>query len=341
MQGVGQSAGAKALAAAFDTGAEVAEPMTSVDAPAFVDEMATTAEPIATKRTFDRVEPDLDMPEDESLDIGEVSRVVKLADLAKMGSPARKVSRPPLGRATASNARLDPAALAAASTVPGDPALAGLQQPIAETGEIQIAAPVVAQAHRRGLIMLIGVAAVLLIGVAIAVVLIVGGNGGDTGGGGLGPSRSIDTSRPEEVVRAHMMNDPGTGSGSAVAIRQQHHFTNQNPNHLLTGSADETPGDPKGTRLKAEEIEDMAHKQEGGTQRCYMRAQKGVEGIEIGDLKKLAVTLTVDKTGTVTDVQFSEHGTETLGQCLGSQIKRWKFRESPGGTFRFVMAFAN
>jgi hypothetical protein len=72
-----------------------------------------------------------------------------------------------------------------------------------------------------------------------------------------------------------------------------------------------------------------------------MRAQRGAEGIEIADLKKLSVTMTIDKTGTVTDVTLNEHQADTLGQCLVGQIKRWKFRESPGGLYRIVLAFAS
>ena len=38
---------------------------------------------------------------------------------------------------------------------------------------------------------------------------------------------------------------------------------------------------------------------------------------------------------------LNEHGTDTLGQCLIGQIKRWKFRESPGGLYRIILAFAS
>src|SRR5258706_10655857 len=48
------SAGAKAIAAAFDTGDPAGESMTTVDAPPFNDDIQTTAEPIAAKRSYDR-----------------------------------------------------------------------------------------------------------------------------------------------------------------------------------------------------------------------------------------------------------------------------------------------
>jgi hypothetical protein len=85
----------------------------------------------------------------------------------------------------------------------------------------------------------------------------------------------------------------------------------------------------------------MASKQGEGTKRCYMRAQKGALGFEIQDVKKIAVTLSVNKDGTVGDVQLSEHANDSFGQCLIARIKSWKFRESGGGTFRISLAFSN
>ena len=316
---------------------------------------ATTAEPA---RRFDAYsgnggrakpmpipEPESDgAPEDDdSLDIGEVSRVVKLADLAKMGRSSRSSAAAPVMGTTGSVAAARVANLRTTSSAPKfNPSELGLAPgelaPV--TGlegapmEPALAASVVAQAHRRGLIMLIGVAAVLLIGVAVLLVIMVQSRSDDTGGG-LGPSRTIDTTRPEELVLRQLPNE---GSAGPAVIRTPiHHQTFPHPGQ---GSAEDT-GEGKGDKIKSDEIEDMARKQSAGTQRCYMRAQRGAEGIEIADLKKLSVTMTIDKTGTVTDVTLSEHQADTLGQCLIGQIKRWKFRDSPGGLYRIVLAFAS
>jgi predicted Zn finger-like uncharacterized protein len=324
VQGLGQSAGAKALAAAFDASeSAAASSATTIDAPAFPSKPALASVP----------EPESNgAPEEDDLDIGEVSRVVNLADLMKSGN-ARKNARAPVAsmRATGSTPKLDPASLGisvgATASVPSMPE--ALESPA-------IAAPVVAQAHRRGLIMLIGVAAVLLIGVAVLVVVMVQRTD-DGGNGGLTQNHAIDTSRPEDLVFRQL---PGEGSGSALAQKPLVPIHRPYVPHP-TGSATEDTGEGKGDKLKSDEIEDMARKQSAGTQRCYMRAQRGAEGIEIADLKKLSVTLTVDKTGVVTDVGLNEHGTDTLGQCLIGQIKRWKFRESPGGLYRIILAFAS
>jgi len=112
---------------------------------------------------------------------------------------------------------------------------------------------------------------------------------------------------------------------------------NTQPSHPIQ----EEPTDPNLKRLGPDEIENMAAKQGEGTKFCYIRAQKGALGLEMLDLKKISVTLTVDKTGTVTDVQLSEHGKDTFGACLTARIKGWKFRVSPGGTYRIALAFSN
>ncbi|MEO6777521.1 MAG: GYF domain-containing protein [Kofleriaceae bacterium] len=329
---------------------------TTVDAPAF--DHAITADPRghgARARVVPQAEPESDgapeLPDDDdddSLDIGEVSRVVKLADLAKMSTTrgSRTSSAAPVARTTGSIAAVRGGAaglrttgsspkfnpselgLAAGGSTPGP----GFEGALAEPA---VSAPVVAQAHRRGLIMLIGVAAALLIGVAILLVIIVQNQSDDTGGG-LGPSRTIDTSRPEELVLRQL---PTEGSAGPIATHTPIHRPQSLP-HPGQGSAEDT-GEGKGDRIKSDEIEDMARKQSAGTQRCYMRAQRGAEGIEIADLKKLSVTMTIDKTGTVTDVTLDAHQTETLGQCLIGQIKHWKFRDSPGGMYRIVLAFAS
>jgi predicted Zn finger-like uncharacterized protein len=341
--------GAAARVPLFDASEPAAAPGLTGDG-AFDD--ATTADPRgngARVKPMPVHEPESDgapeQDDDDSLDIGEVSRVVKLADLAKMGnnrssrtSSAAPVARTTgtmaavrgnlVGRTTSSAPKFHSSELGVAPGELGP--ITGLEGAPLEPA---IAAPVVAEAHRRGLIMLIGVAAVLLIGVAVLLVIMVQSRNDDTGGG-LGPSRTIDTSRPEELVLRQL---PREGSAGPTIIHPPiHHQTFPHPGQ---GSSEDT-GEGKGDKIKSDEIEDMARKQSTGTQRCYMRAQRGVEGIEIADLKKLSVTMTIDKTGTVTDVTLNAHQADTLGQCLIGQIKRWKFRESPGGLYRIVLAFA-
>jgi predicted Zn finger-like uncharacterized protein len=378
-QGVG-SPGAQALAAAFDT--EGSDGMTSVGEPPFDDNLQTMAEPVAAaKRALDAVaeppRPDpfaaaaaaapkqigfdaleaeqkrSEVADDDNLDIGEVSRVVNLKDLAR---PPRKtagntgpvprvtgqvgrVTGPvgrvtgPVNRVTASVAKLT----AGEAGLPADPDAP--PSDLAAGESVVVPAPV-AQTHRRGLIMLIGVAAVLLLGVVGAVVLMVTSSDDDAPLG-LGRTSQLNTDRPEDIGHPRSPGDVGpSGSGAGAQKIVRPHFPGFNPTQQQRPTQVEEPVDPSLKKLGPDEIEDMAAKQGEGTKFCYIRAQKGALGLEIQDLKKLSVTLTIDKTGTVTDVQLSEHAKDSFGSCLISRIKGWKFRASPGGTFRIALAFS-
>ena len=112
------------------------------------------------------------------------------------------------------------------------------------------------------------------------------------------------------------------------------------PNPGPAGS-NHDPDPLPGNALRGDEIEDIARKHQDMTQRCYMRSQRGADSILIGDVKKIAVTLVIDKDGNVGDVQLSEHAADNLGKCLSGSIRSWKFRPSSGGTFRFSLNFVS
>jgi hypothetical protein len=278
--------------------------------------------------------------DDDDLDIGEVSRVVKLADLARDAGRHRPAgAQPPAVAATrtAAAARFD-------GPRPGElpPGPFANRPPISSDAAFfpppLMAPPPAAVSHRRALIALIA-GAIVLVGIAIGVVFFVLSDQ-EGSGSRLGTVEEIDTTRPD-VVRP-------TGSGGARGA--------------VTPDAPETPANPfvprprrpaitqpvtppvipevGGTRLEAREIEEMAGKHSSTTQRCYMRAQRGADGILLGDVKKISVTLTVNGGGQVTDAQLSDNQAQnTLGRCLLAAIKSWRFRTSPGGTFRFVLHF--
>ena len=218
------------------------------------------------------------------------------------------------------------------------PGALGVPEGEANPGESVVVPAAVAQTHKRGLIMLIGVAGVLLLGVIGAVVFMVTSSSDDTPMG-LGRTTGFNTDRPEDIAHPRAPGDTTAGSAatSTKKIVTSHWPTihPQNPNPVQ-----EEPTDPTLKKLGADEIEDMAAKQGEGTKRCYMRAQKGALGLEIADTKKIDVTLTVQKDGTVSDVQLSKHANNEFGQCLIARIKGWHFRESRGGTFRIALAFS-
>ncbi|HUJ58769.1 MAG TPA: GYF domain-containing protein [Kofleriaceae bacterium] len=345
-QGVGgaPSAGAQALAAAFDTG-DAGDSMTAVEPPPFGDELGAAAESIAARLAQDRSETARGEPEpgneDEGLEIGEVSRVVKLADLAKMSSQReRKTSRPPLARttgslrATGSTPKLSAAEVGLAAV----PEMAGGEPAPAAAADAAAAAPV--QVQRRGMIMLLAVAGVLLLGVVGAVIWIVSSSSDDIQTG-LGRTSQIDTSRPEDIIRRIVTQ--GTGSGSATpTVRPPIHHGGGGQIRTGGGTGDETPSDPTKRQLDPGEVEDMANKQSEATNFCYARAMHGALGIEIADVRKIAVTLNIDKEGAVNEVQLSDHGGDSFGKCLAARIKGWKFRQSSaGGVFKITLAFSS
>jgi predicted Zn finger-like uncharacterized protein len=356
VQGVGSPA-AQALADAFETSSEQ---RTSIDSPSYDQPAEPKPDPFAAFAAppkpigLDALEAEHaggDLTDDDNLDIGEVSRVVNLKDLVRPaeGARTRKTGQTgqhgritgavgrvtgPVGRVTAPVAKVGVDELG----MPVDP-MAPPPSDLA-AGDSVVVPPHVAQTHRRGMIMLIGVAAVLLLGVVGAVVLMVTSSDDDAPLG-LGRTSQINNDRPEDIAHPKNPTDVGPGSAAGSAKPQQivrPHFPGiSTPTHPTQV---EEPADPTLKKLGPDEIEDMASRQGEGTKFCYIRAQKGALGLEIQDLKKLSVTLTVDKTGAVTDVQLSDHAKDTFGSCLISRIKSWKFRASPGGTFRIALAFS-
>jgi predicted Zn finger-like uncharacterized protein len=336
---------------------------TQIDSPAFTnDDIATTAEPIAAKRVESKVPalgPPPDDEDDDNLEIGEVSRVVNLSDLASMERSRRPASQPgavrnqtasnpALRNQTASNPALRNSTASLRTGLTGshqklspselgmnvDPALASVATPGAPMPDESIVARSFAERHRRGMMLLIGVSALLVIGVVAAVAFFVSTDDSDLPMG-LGRTQTIDTSRPEDIVRRQLPPAPNERQTTTTPSRPR---ITTRPNPLQP----ETPADPTGpnSKLDASEIEAMAAKYGEGTKRCYMRAQKGALGFEIADTKKIDVTLTVAPNGNVSEVLLSKHANNEFGQCLISRIKAWRFRESRGGTFRIALAFS-
>jgi predicted Zn finger-like uncharacterized protein len=309
---------------------------------------------------LDMTQPVGDFDVDDDLNIGEVSRVVNLADLAKQQT--QRVNN--AGRATpvptAANTRTSgsiplnrtgnvPAVNRTSS--PSIPAMnrtgsvASIALPAIgpdgkqvdpTTGEPIPLSPQVAVSHRRGMIALLVGALVLLGGAAAAVIYIVTSREEGSNGGLVG--YDVDTTRPDDPRRTG-----SAGVSPTDTAKPQNPFvpkpkprpTNPNPNNT-----NPIPTNPNAKELRPDEIEDMAAKSSGPTQTCWRRSQRGAEAILLADLKKIGVTLTVDKSGVVTNVTLSEHATTSLGKCLSLTIRGWKFRESTAGiTARITLVF--
>ena len=354
--GTVQGVGARALAG-FDP--EPADSMTSVESPPFLADPPTTAEPVASKRAAALAGASAPAPapapfaspppaasgaggdeDDDNLEIGEVSRVVNLADLMRAGPQARTTGRAPVSRASAPIplARATGAVpkLPAAELDPGAPGMPADPAAIGAGENLMAPAPAVAP-PRRGVGLLLAVAAVLLLGAAGVVVWIVTSNGNDTGPVALQHNDGFNTDQPDVIVRTPIIV-AGSGAPHEVTHAPSHHWITATPH----GETNETPSsDPDHRALDGDEIQEEASKESEMTNRCYMRAQRGVDAITIGDVKRIDATLTIDKAGVVTDVRLSSHAQDTLGKCLIARLRGWKFRQNPGGIFRITLAFAN
>ena len=303
----------------------VAEPR--ADSPGSSEGAPTTRPPAAAAADFEG---------DGELHIGEVSRVVKLADIAR----PRGADRPAVGRRTGAV----PAAvtgftgptpvLRATGAVPS---MAGAPTDGAPPApaDPSTAFPPAARSHHRGLIALLGVAGVMVLGVVAAVILFVT-RSDDSTGSRLGPVRDIDTSRPEDPI-THRPIEPGATAPAPQNVPRSVPHPRVAP-PISTGSARDLEP-PVGSTLSGEEIEEVAHKHEDATRRCYMRAQRGANSILVGDVKKIDVTLTIDRDGNVDNVKLSDHASDSLGSCLNGFIKAWKFRPSAGGLYRITLVF--
>lgn len=370
---------------AFDVGDQA----TMIEAPPFDDEALTAAEPAARKKREDVIaaaaasafpmdsKPDpkpvsgpvpsgsgtFDEPDDDELQIGEVSRVVKLADLMatkpkraeSMGgaaAPARASGPIATANRTGAIARLGNTGavprISATGAVPriDDPSVApglGANPMLADAPNELAIAPAVQANHRRGLFILIAVAALLLAGGVAAVLMLVGGD--DSGITTLGRSDTIDTTRPDDPAhpRTGTPEDPKNGSAAnpffPTKKPDKPKYTNPNNGNNTTQTPIDVP-DPGGQRISGDDVEAMARSQSSTTQRCYMRAQRGADAILIGDVKKINVTIEIGADGVVKTVNLSSNSENTLGKCLMGAIKGWKFRTSPGGTYRFALVFS-
>jgi predicted Zn finger-like uncharacterized protein len=271
--------------------------------------------------------------DDGELAIGEVSRVVNLGDVTRKRSDRAASPRrtTPLPGTAARPATLGAGAGAGPrrATSTG----AAVVEPAAADVDPGISMAPIATSHRRGLIALLSVAIVLVLGVIGAVILLVTTDD-EPLGGRLGTVRDIDTSRPDNPITARSL-DPANPTNPVP-----NPLVPRPPRPRITAPPTETVPDPAlGDALRGDEVEDVARRYQDTTQRCYLRSQRGADSILIGDVKKIGVTLTIDTAGNVSDIQLSDHAANNLGKCLTTTMKGWKFRTSPGGTFKFSLNF--
>jgi predicted Zn finger-like uncharacterized protein len=325
--------------------------------------------PSRTAKRFDLGEdsegPDADAPEledddadldggNDDLEIGEVSRVVRLPDLmaahqkatAARAATSRTGSAAAIRPSTAAVARGTGgvAALTATATLPPGAAATvdGVLPPGDATGEA--AAPAPAPAHKHTTLYLVAAAVgVLFIGIVTALIVSARSDDapvafGDTSRYDSLGRRIDDPRRPGQPAKA---DDPAKGGGRTGA---------RTPPRTGTAGGGAAPGVATGktetiigpdglpiTPLTVDDVLQVSSRMSSGTRRCYERALKEDPFLKV---TKIIVDLTVEDSGVVSSVTLDSNQNNTLGKCLTAAIRRWPFRKSTKReSFRFPLVF--
>jgi predicted Zn finger-like uncharacterized protein len=288
-------------------------------------------------------------------DIGEVSRVVRLPDLAAMAAARAATGRAPamrvatrstggnqaIGRGTGNNSAITmPASSLGDASAPTD------LPPLSDSvlADAQPIGPAAAPPRSHAALWIVMGAAFVL--VAVVVIAVVASSGGSNGMPISTGNNSYDnlgyTIDDPRAPRGSSDPNPGSGTaavtpGSGTHIIRHPIGSNANPGSgsgpgTGSGSGSErvevgADGQPI-LPLSGDDIVNVSSRNSIGTRRCYERALKDDPFLKVS---KIMVSLKVDVAGVVTDVALDSHGTDKLGQCLIGAIRRWGFRRSTEG----------
>lgn len=315
---------------------------------------ATSEDPFA-KLTRPAGAPVSDGFGEDDLAIGEVSRVVNLADLAKGAANRSKAATPvPARTRTPGNGMPALAAAPSANREPADPMTAALAsaaraaQADAVADELPAGVAVASLApaptkRSHATAYLIAGLLVTVVAALLIVLLSSGRSGNEVVALGQGADYNDIGVRPDDPLRRNLPTQPKGSADTPVRIRPSTGGTTTGPGVVTnnTGSGKTEAGGTSGaaSELKPEEVEQMYQKQGDATRRCYEQALKKDPFL---DVKKIAVTMVIDKSGTISDVNLSSHADHQLGKCMLQRIRGWRFRESTAGlTTRINVVFGS
>jgi hypothetical protein len=275
--------------------------------------------------------------DDDDLSIGEVSRVVRIADLMpRNGEPKAAARRtgavPVVARGTGMVPRLEAG---------GGGGGAGAQPAGAANAPASTLAPPLAE-HRRQHVLLWGGGAAALLLVAVGIAVVSSGQDDDSLPSAFGGSDGFEklgyrVDDPRRVANGSGVSQPPLPqpANPVTPAKIPPRITkNPIPAGSGQGSGSGSAASPLGpdglplTDLSAAEVEAMSQRMSSGNQRCYMRAIRKDPTL---DVKKISAVVHVDTAGTVDQVTVSSHAGDELGVCLAGAIRRWKFRPSTEG----------
>lgn len=299
---------------------------------------------------------------DDELEFGEVSRVVRIADIGKVVRPPGRGATAPSVRRTGANEMLPapgslgspPPSVGLGIPQPVTPAAGGeLSSRIEPRIDVPLAVPA---AQRRNHALLLGLVAVGLIGAGVAALFLLQSSGPEDPSMLSLSGRDVSdlTIRPDDPRRGSSgtgsaattppeagsggparppgggIKRPGTSGSGAITA-------NPNPGTGSGGKVETTPVTGPATPLGGDEVEEMSQRNSSGLQRCYEQALKKDIFLEV---KSIKVTISIDTTGIVSSVAMSSHADHALGQCMIARIRNWRFRaNSRGLDAKFTVAF--
>ncbi|MBK9037407.1 MAG: zinc-ribbon domain-containing protein [Myxococcales bacterium] len=291
--------------------------------------------------------------DEDDLDIGEVSRVVRLADLMAPAAAARPVARaatasvPAIG-GTATVSQVSQVSQVGRSTG-ASPAFAPASAPGFDAETLADLPPVAPPPPRRhhGLYLGLGLGAIALI--VIAAIVLSGGNEDTSGNATTGGNNDFSNLgyRPNDPLRPSGGTagtaDPGPGTAKVPTGSGKRPTGSGSTTGTGSGTAATVKVDAGGASnpnlrdLSPDDVFTMSARMETGTRRCYERAMKADPFLKV---TKIKATITVSAAGPVTEVRLSDRADHPLGICLAAAIKRWPFPPSKDGIVsEFALVF--
>ncbi|MBK9069822.1 MAG: zinc-ribbon domain-containing protein [Myxococcales bacterium] len=269
--------------------------------------------------------------EDGDLNIGEVSRIVNLAELARneAANKARRTSKP-----------LE----AASAAAPRQTVMrAAVSMPPVSMEQVERAQEAMAEAKQhnsRASTAVLLVALVVALG-ATALILALAKPSPEQ------EAATVDAfaSGTDELGRRVALPVPGTATPATGGTRRgpvggTRGGTPTAGGTTTAGGAIETAGTVRPDKvevgpeagqvspLTADDVIAVSSRMQSGTRRCYERAQKEDPFFKA---PKIIVRLIVSKSGEVSSVSLDKVAETTFGRCLASTIKKWSFRPSTEG----------
>lgn len=273
--------------------------------------------------------------EDGDLNIGEVSRIVNLAELAKneAANKARRTSKP-----------LD---VAAAPSPRQTVMRAAVSMPPVSSEQVERAQEAMAEAkqhNRRASTAVLLVALVVALGAAALILALAKPSAQDeaatvdafaSGTDELG--RRVALPVPAGGTATPTGNRRGGGGTAAVSrggnssaggATQAGGATGATTGTVRPDKVEVGPEAQQVSPLTADDVIAVSSRMQSGTRRCYERAQKEDPFFKA---PKIIVRLVVSKSGEVSSVSLDKVAETTFGRCLAATIKKWSFRPSTEG----------